>query len=116
MAITLADVLNPALRMAGITKRPGVTPNTDQYAELIPAANRMLASWSCDGHKVFTTSIDQYPLIASQKIYSIGPGGDFNSARPIYIREANFIFPTNPSLRRPIRILDDDQWSKIAVQ
>ncbi len=116
MSITLADILTPSLRMAGITKRPGITPSGDQFGELIPAANRLLASWNCNGHVAFTTAIDQYPLNAGQKIFSIGPGGDFNSARPIYVREANFLFPTNPTLRIPITIYDDDQWSKVAVQ
>lgn len=116
MSITLANILDPALRMAGISKRPGITPSDEMYGEMIPATNRMLASWSCDGHRVFTTAINEYDLIASQKIYTIGPGGDFNSARPLFIRDANFIFPTNPQLRRPIKLLDDDEWSKIAVQ
>ncbi len=116
MAITLADILTPALRMAGITKRPGITPGPDQFAEMIPACNRLLASFNCNGHVIFTTAIDQYPLNASQKIFSIGPGGDFNNARPIYVREANFLFPTSPTLRIPIKILDDDEWSKIGVQ
>ncbi len=116
MAITLADILTPSLRMAGISKRPGITASGEMFGELIPAANRLLASWNCNGHIVFTTSIDQYPLNAGQKIFSIGPGGDFNGPRPIYVREANFLFPTNPTLRIPIKILDDDEWSKIGVQ
>lgn len=116
MATTLLDLLKPALRRAGITKRPGVGPGDDQLNELIPATNRLLASWNVDGHKVFTTAIDEYDLNASQKIFSIGPGGDFNNARPIYVSEANFLFPTSPVVRRPIQILDDAQWSKIAVQ
>ncbi len=116
MSTTLLDIIKPALRMAGISKRPGIGPGIDQTDELIPAANRMLASWSADGAKIFTTAIDQYDLNPGQKIFSIGPGGDFNAARPNSIREANFLFPTGPVVRRPIQILDDDQWSKIAVQ
>ncbi len=116
MSTTLVDIIKPALRMAGITKRPGIGPGPDQTDELIPAANRMLASWNCDGHKIFTTSIDEYDLVGGQKIYSIGPSGDFNAPRPIHISEANFLFPTDPVLRRPIKILDDDEWSRIAVQ
>ncbi len=116
MPTTLADILTPALRMAGISKRPGITPSGDQFQELIPAANRMLSSWNCNGHLVFTTSIVDYDLNAGQEIYSIGPGGDLNGARPISIRAADFIYPTNPSVRRPIQILDDEQWSKVSVQ
>ncbi len=116
MSATFLDILKPALRRAGITKRPGTTPAPDQTDELIATANRLLESWSCTSHVVFTTAIDEFALNAGQKIYSYGPGGDLNAARPICITEANFLFPTTPVLRRPIAILDDDQWSKIAVQ
>ncbi len=116
MSATFLDILKPALRRAGITKRPGITPAPDQTDELIATANRLLESWSCTSHVVFTTAIDEFALNAGQKIYSYGPGGDLNAARPICITEANFLFPTTPVLRRPIAILDDDQWSKIAVQ
>lgn len=116
MPTTLADLLKPALRMAGITKLAGNTPGPDQYGELIPAMNRMLGGWNIDGHRVFTSSIATYPLASSKKIYTIGPTGDFAAPRPAYIKLANFLFPTKPITRRPIHIADDDEWSRIAVQ
>lgn len=116
MATILSDLLKPALRRGGITTRPGIIPNVDQYGELIPEVNRMLSSWNCDGHRIFTTSIDIYPLTAGQKIYTIGPGGAFNNPRPIFVSAANLIFPTTPVLRREIKILNDDEWSRISIQ
>ncbi len=113
---TLADLFKPALRMAGITMRPGITPSNDQYDELIPEINRMLQSWNCDGAKIFSTSIEQFALTSAQKIYSIGPGGDFDTTRPQFIRDANLIFPTNPQLRTPLKLLDEHEWSLIRMQ
>lgn len=60
------------LRRAGITQLPGITPSVDQYGELIPEINRMLASFNLDGHKIFTTSIDRYRLVSNQQSYFIG--------------------------------------------
>lgn len=105
-----------ALRRAGITKRPGIIPSTDQTTELTGEANRLLNSWNCDGHKVFNTLISLYDLISGQKQYSIGPGGDFDGQRPLYIEDANFLFPTSPAVRLPIQILEDEGWSKVMVQ
>lgn len=116
VATTLGALLAPMLRIAGITKRPGITPSGDQFAELIPAVNRMLASWNCDGHRIFNTLISAYPCVTAQKIYTIGPGANFDADRPLEIREANIIFPTTPAVRRQIRIVDDTQWSSITVQ
>jgi len=115
LATLLETALKPALRMAGITKRPGIGPSTDQTTELIAAVNRMLSSWSCRSHVVFSQSIDEYSL-TSAKIYTIGAGGDFNNPRPLKITEANFIWPTSPEVRIPLRILDYDEWARISVQ
>ncbi len=113
---TLGALLRPALRAAGITMRPGITPNSDQFNELIPEVNRMLQSYNCDGHTIFSTSIEEFALTAGQKIYTIGPGGDFDTTRPQYIRDANLIFPTNPQLRTPLKLLDEHEWSLIPMQ
>ncbi len=114
--VPLSTLLNAMLRIAGITTLPGTTPNVDQYGELIPMVNRMLSGWNCDGHKIFTTKIEDFPLVADQKVYTIGPGGDFDTERPISIKLADIIFPTNPELRRPIRILSDYEWSIVGIQ
>lgn len=116
MATTLADLLKAALRIAGITVLPGTTPSTDQYAELIPLVNDMLASYSLDGHRIYTTDIATYPLTSGTKIYTIGPGGTFNAPRPLFIKEANLLYPTSPVVRRPIDVISDDEWASIRVQ
>lgn len=112
----ISTILDPALRIAGITKRPGIGPSADQYGELIPALNRMIGSYNLDGHRIFTTSIDEYAFVDGQKIYTIGPGGDFDNPRPIFITGANTIFPTDPQVRQAIRILSQAQWRAITVQ
>jgi len=76
----------------------------------------MLSGWNCDGHKIFQTAITAYPLISNQKIYTIGPGANLDGPRPVNIRNADFIFPTNPLVRRHIRMIDDEEWSRIGVQ
>ncbi len=116
LTTSLADLLKPALRAAGITMRPGITPSGDQFNELVPEVNRMLQSYNCDGHMVFSTNIEEFELNSGQKIYTIGPGGDFDTARPQYIRDANLIFTTNPQLRTPLKLLDEHEWSLIPMQ
>jgi hypothetical protein len=106
----------PAYRVAGVTKWVGVTPSADMYTEAIPELNRLLAAWNCDGHKIYNTSIESFDLVADQKIFSIGPGGDFDTERPNFIRGANILLPTDPVVRKHVDILDDDQWRAIKVQ
>ena len=79
MPTILSDLLRPMLRRAGITQLPGVIPSPDQYGELIPEVNRMLAGFNLDGHKIFSTSIDRYTLVPNQEVYFIGPVFTFSA-------------------------------------
>jgi hypothetical protein len=77
----------------------------------------MMASYSLDGHRIYTANINDFPLVSGQKSYTIGPGADFDTPRPIFISAADIIFPTDPTVRYPIRIvLDEQQWMNITVQ
>lgn len=112
----LSVLLDAALRIAGLLSRPGWSHSDDQYNELVPATNRLLSSWSCDQHKVYNTAIEEFNLVAGQKIYTIGPGGDLDTDRPLFVAGANVIFPTTPQVRRGVRILTDAEWRRISVQ
>ncbi len=96
--------------------RPGILPSNDQYQEIIQELNRMMQSFNCDGQKIFATKIEQFELNSGQKIYTIGPGGDLDTQRPQFIRDANLIFPTNPQLRTPLKLIDEHEWSLIRMQ
>ena len=109
-------IIYPALEIAGLTKGPGIIPDSDISTQLIRACNRMLGSWNCDGHKIFTTSIDLHNLTAGQIEYTIGPGGQLDQARPLFIKDANFLFPTTPPVRYPIQIYDSHEWSLESLQ
>ncbi len=109
-------IIMPAYRIAGITQRAMIVPSDDMFSEAIPELNRLLGSYNCDGRKIYTTSIQTFTLTANLKIYTIGPGGDFATDRPLFIRGANLLFPTTPTVRRHIDILDDNQWRAIRVQ
>ncbi len=97
--------------------RPNWTPSVDQYAELIPALNRMLGSWNIDGAKIYTQKIETFALTSGVKTYTIGPGGAFNTVRPNYYKFANILYPTAPIVRQPMMILyNAEQWASIRVE
>lgn len=116
MNTILSDLIRPALRIAAITGRPMRIPSPDQYAEAIPMVNRMLASWSVDRLKIYTESIDRYPLQSpgnpGQTTYFIGPTGDFVAPRPISIHRANIVLTaTSPEQHEHVHIMSDDEWA-----
>jgi len=112
------------LRRAGVTQLPGITPSDDQFGELIPEINRMMAGFSLDGHKIFTVSADRYTLTAGQETYLIGPtavaaGGALIPAVPgfdapslLFIERANIVvLSSSPELHLPLKILTPRQWA-----
>lgn len=117
VGVQLQTLLDAALRIAGITKLPGITGSGDQYGELIPALNRMLSSYSLDGHKVYSTKIQQFPLTSGQKEYTIGPGGDFDTVLPNFIQAADVLLPTSPIVRWQMSVITDAAvWARVQIQ
>ena len=117
MSTVLASVyITEALRMAGITMLPSTVPGTDRTSEGLIVLNRMLNGWNANADLIYTVDINLFPLTAGQKTYTIGTGGDFDMARPTFIKDANILFPTSPVVRRPVDLLSDDEWAAVAIQ
>ncbi len=118
MSVALGTgLLNPAFRIAGVTKRPMRTPSPDQYSEAIGIINRMIGTWNCDPLDIFTTTIAVFNLVANQLSYTIGPSGNFNvTPTPQRIDLANIILPGTPPIRKEMRITDKEGWAAIDLQ
>lgn len=111
MATLGTNIIGPALRKAGIKRLPGNTSSTDQNTEMIQAVNRILDHLNIQGHMIFGTTVQQFPLVPNQISYTIGSGGDFNTARPNCIKNANLVQPTTPPIYQSITIYDSRDWS-----
>lgn len=83
---------------------PGVTSTTDEYATGLEALNAMLDSWRNEHLMCYATQDESFDLVANQRSYTIGSGGDFNTNRPVridgaYIQEGGYsygMFQLNP--------------------
>lgn len=94
MSVTCANLINPAMRMAGISKLPGTGPGADQYAEAMPALNRMMSSLSLNGQYIFTSEVNDYGWGSGVASKTFGPTGDEVLARePLYIDTCNWVLP-----------------------
>jgi hypothetical protein len=121
MAVPLSSLLYAGLRTAGITTRPGRGPSSDQFADAFAIYNRMVGGWSNSEIDTFQLAITPFTLSASQQAYTIGPGGAgpywINAARPSKIVRANLFISGSPTtVRRPIDVLEPEQWMEKRVQ
>jgi hypothetical protein len=118
MSVLASDLIEAGYRICGISLRPGRKSNADKLAEGLQVVNRLVGNWNADPLKIFTNSIAAFPLVAGQKIYTMGTGGNFNVAPPQRITFANIIVTpaSGAAYRRQLQLLTDQRWSEVAVQ
>lgn len=82
------SIINQALRKIQVLGR-GQTLPSDEATSALEALNGLLGSWSAEGATIYNSAREIFSLTGLQS-YSIGVGGDFNTAKPIKI-DAAFI-------------------------
>src|SRR5215471_5034691 len=114
-------LLYPALRKAGVTLGPGRTPSAAQFQDAIDELNRLLGSLHCDPYFVFGLDVLTFPLVAGQKVYTIGvdptggPDADVPFPAPNSITFANYLSGT-PVLRSAVDVFTAQQWASVELQ
>ncbi len=84
--------------------------------------NTMLDEWAGQRLTLYVTERKLYPLVANQggptNPYTLGPGGDFNQARPMFVDRASVIDNNNAAqpLELSIQILSTQQWQAIPTK
>lgn len=116
-----------ALRKLG-ELRPGQSASADMLADILTELQVMIDAWQLERRRIPAIRPDAYTLTAGVQFYLIGPGaapatingvtyGGFNAARPNFIEDANVVLNTAaPVVRRPLALLNADQWADIRVQ
>jgi len=96
---TVQDLLTAAIRSIGVVAAEE-TPSTSELTDALYAANDILSSWSPQILPVLPLTRELFGLTGVAQ-YSFGPGGTWNSARPVKI-EAIAIISSNGA-RQPVR-------------
>ena len=87
MFATASDVIKSALRLCGVIGKSEV-PSADEMQDALQALNLMLEHWSARRLIVRGTTQFSNALTAGQASYTIGIGGNFNTAKPIAVTSA----------------------------
>jgi hypothetical protein len=119
--ITVQNAIRAALRKSNVVAQ-GQIPSGDELNDSTEELVRMLDSWDADHLNCFMTRLDTYSLVSQQQSYTIGidPSGiltaNFHAPRPTKIVNANVIFLTSPPIRKPLALLDNEDWSRKRLQ
>jgi hypothetical protein len=105
------SIINQAARKIHVLGR-GQTLSAEEAQDALIALNNLLSTFSAQAAIIFNTDRESFPLTGAQS-YSIGLGGDFNTARPVDITDA---FITSGSTDYPLTQIDRSHYAGIAVK
>lgn len=109
---TALDIITRALKslnQLGIDE----VPSTDMTADAFDSLNDMLAAWGNETLMVYHLTLENFPLVAGQTIYTMGAGGNFNTARPVTVESAYIRWN---QLDYPMQIVNTDQYDSIGLK
>lgn len=81
---TASDLIQRAFRRGRVIGKDEV-PAPDEAADALSELNDLLDTWWIDKVMVFHINVEQFALQAGKQSYTMGPGGDFNTTRPVKV-------------------------------
>lgn len=108
---TARDLVKRSLKIIGAIGA-GETPSAEESIDAMAVLNQMLANWSVNGLLVNAVKREEFNLIGSQQVYTMGTSGSpsFNTARPVKILKAGVI---KSNVEIPVELINYDQWAAI---
>lgn len=114
--MTALDLITGSLRLLGVTAS-GESLSANESSDALSALNDLLDSWSTQSLLVPNRVREVFPLVSGQQSYTIGTGGNFNTARPMRIENALIqMTSTSPTAEIPLKILTKDQFAGIILK
>lgn len=108
-----------SLRSINAAPRAGeVSPEDTAIA--FEAANDMLDAWAAKRLTIFHTQRKVYALTANKGTptnpYTIGPGGNFDQARPLWIPTAMCLVPGDDPYEFELDVVNQDTYARISLK
>lgn len=113
---TARDLIRLSLLSIGAIGQ-GENPSADEAHDALLILNDLLDEWNADSLTVFSIQRNVFTLPSLKQVYTLGAGGDFNTARPPRIEECYVIVNTGAdSSEIPVDILGYDEWARISTK
>lgn len=106
---TARTLITKAMQKLGVITKNEV-PSADEANDGLDALNGLLSAWSNEALTAYTRVLENFTLTAGVSTYTMGPSGDFNTARPIFIATAYF---RQNNIDLPIEIVPDETFANI---
>ena len=110
---TVLEILKGSLRKIGAIA-PGESLASEEASDGLQVLNQMLGGWNTQNLIMLGLEIEEFSLVAGQNSYTLGVGGDFNTAEPIRTDAAFIKYDSNTEL--PIQIIDNQKWGRLQAK
>jgi hypothetical protein len=91
----------------------GETPTSDEANDALLVVNDVLENWSLETLMIWGFPTQTFNLVGGKTSYTIGPGGDFDTIRPIRIEDAYCKFN---GVDFPVEVIDQTKYNLIALK
>ncbi len=111
------DVIRSSFLKIGVLAA-GEDPAADQLQDAIFDLSLMLDTWSSERLFISKLATEAFTFNISQSKYTMGPGGDFDTTRPMFF-EACAIrvqYGTPEQVDIPCPIMNADEWADLSVK
>jgi hypothetical protein len=105
MSLSANDIIERAMVKARIIA-PGESIPASKIVQVYAELNGMLESWALEKLMVVADVLESFALVVGQAEYTYGTGGDFDSVRPIEIKDESFIRSGGVDYPVPLLTLD----------
>jgi len=110
--MTALQLIEQALKLNGVVAQ-GESVSAGDASDALYVLNDLLDAWAVENLMLFRNENDVFTLTGNKQVYTIGVGGDFNTARPVSVEGA---FVTCNGIDFPLRILNTQQWNQIPLK
>lgn len=115
---TARELITDALRDLGVletTEEPEAADENQAFIRL----NRWVTNLDTQRATIFTVKREVFPLVANTQTYTIGPGGTWNTIRPLWIEGHGFVQDRTAALPVEVdagRMMSLEQYRGMAVK
>jgi hypothetical protein len=109
LATTINDLIKDSYRVLNVIGERG-TLTSEQLTQGLRFLNRLLDSWNTKFSLPPSISQSSFNLVANQKSYTIGSGGDVNTTRPLRILNAVIV---DGDYTYPCKQINYYEWSEL---
>lgn len=89
--ITALELIKSSLRLIGVIAY-AETPTAEEANDALLTLNDLLETWSTERLSVYGAANESFVTVAGLATYTIGPGGNWNTTRPVRISGAYCTF------------------------